>query len=233
MKKKTIIQFYNHYKLYIFPTAVVLSSLFLIIFAIYPQTAKLIENQKVAGEMQKKSNFLASNVIALEDVNSEDLSEKVGITLSAFPAEKDYGRILGLLQGLVVQSGFTISSVTLGNVSGKVGNASSYEVKLEVKGPKILFQGFINNLESSPRIIRVRSLDIVFVQASEILDTSVIIEVLYSPLPQTFKGDSPLPLFGQAEEELLISLSNLSKINLTASSSAAVYSQRGKVNPFE
>lgn len=231
MKKEIALQFYSRYKLYIFPAVVALSSLFLIIFAIYPQTAKLIENQKVAGDLMNKSKFLATNVAALESVNGEDLAQKIGITLNVFPTEKDYGKVLGLLQGLAAQSGFIISSVTLSNTSGKVGNANSYEIKLEIKGPKTLFQNFITNLENLPRIIRVSSIDISSNQASETISTSVVIEALYSSMPQTFGAvDSPLPSFSQTEEDLLIALS---KISFTASSSAVSTSQRGKTNPFE
>lgn len=231
MKKETIIQFYLHYRLYIFPVIVALSSLFLIIFAIYPQTAKLIENQKVAGDLTNKSKFLATKVAALESLNGEDLSQKVGIALNVFPTDKDYGNILGLLQGLTAQSGFTISSITLGNTSGKLGNENSFEIKLEIKGPRNLFQIFLMNLENSPRIMKVSSLDISSTQASETIDAAVVIVVLYSPTPQSFGTvDSPLPSLSQKEEELLVVLS---KTALTASRSAVQPSQRGKANPFE
>lgn len=231
MKKETIIQFYLRYRLYIFPAIVAMSSLFLIIFEIYPQTAKLIENQKVAGDLTNKSKFLATKVVALENLNGEDLSQKVGIALNAFPADKDYGNILGLLQGLTAQSGFTISSIALGNTSGKLGNASSFEIKLEIKGPRNLFQSFLSNLENSPRIMRVSSIDISSTQAQEVLDAALVIEVLYSPAPQSFgTADSPLPSLSQKEEELL---TTLSKTALTVTPSVSAPSQRGKANPFE
>ncbi len=231
MKKETINKFYLRYRLYIFPAIVALSSLFLIIFAIYPQTAKLIENQKVAGDLTNKSKFLETKVVALESYNGEDLSQKVGMALDAFPADKDYGNILGLLQGLAAQSGFTISSIALGNTSGKLGNASNFEIKLEIKGPRNLFQIFLMNLENSPRIMRVSSIDISSAQASEALDAAVVIEVLYSPSPQSFGTvDSPLPTLSQKDEEILVALS---RTTLTASFSAVQPSQRGKANPFE
>lgn len=231
MKKETIIQLYFRYRLYIFPAIVALSSLFLIIFAIYPQTAKLIENQRIAGDLTNKSQFLATKVAALESLNGEDLSQKVRIALDAFPADNDYGNILGLLQGLAVQSGFTVSSISLGNTSGKLGNANSFELKLEIKGPRNLFQSFLMNLEDSPRIMRVSSIDISSSQVSEILDAAVVVEILYSPAPQSFGTvDSPLPSLSQKDEELLVALS---KSTLVASPSAVQPSQRGKANPFE
>lgn len=231
MKKETIYQFYQHYKLYIFPTVVALSSLFLILFALYPQTAKLIENQRVAGDLVNRSKFLSTKVAALESLDAGDLSQKVGIALNTFPAEKDYGNIFGLLQVLAAQSGFTISSISVGNGTGVVGSASSFEIKLEVKGSRNLFKVFITSLENSPRIMKIGSIDIASAQSSETLDASLAVEVLYSLAPQTFGTiDSPLPSLNQKEEELL---AVLSRVNLPASSSATLPSQRGKANPFE
>ncbi len=231
MKKKFIFQFYFRYKLYIFPAVVALSSLFLIFFAIYPQTVKLVENQKVEGDLTNKSKFLATKVTALESYDENDLSRKVSVTLNAFPVDKDYGNILGLLQGLVVQSGFSVSSIALGNTSGKLGNASTFEVRLETKGPKRLFQDLLINLENSPRIMKVSNIDISSTQASENIDTALVIEVLYSPEPQNFGSvDSPLPLLSQREEELLnILLRGAPSI----SPPSLQYVQRGKANPFE
>lgn len=231
MKKETVSKFYLRYRLYIFPAIVALSSLFLIIFAIYPQTAKLIENQKIAGDLMNKSQFLATKVTALESFNEEDLSQKVGVALKAFPVDKDYGNIFGLLQGLATQSGFTISSIALGNTSGKLGNASSFAIKLEVSGPKSFFQNFLNSLDNSPRIMRVSSVDISSAQTSTTLNAALVIEILYSPAPQNFGTvDSPLPSLSQKEEELL---ATLSRTVVPASPSAVQTSPRGKSNPFE
>lgn len=231
MNKEKIIQFYKNYKLYIFPIAVALSSLFLIVFAIYPQTAKLIKNQKVAGDLMSKSKFLATKVTALESLDPEDLSQKLGIALLAFPAEKDYASTLGLLQGLAAQSGFTISSVSVSGGGGATGNANSFEIKMEIRGPRSLFQSFLNSLENSPQIIRLSSFDISSVRSSEAMDASLTVEILYSAAPQVFGSvDSPLPSLNQQEEELLVSIS---KVNLTIVSSASASSQRGKANPFE
>lgn len=231
MKKETIAKFYLQYRLYIFPAIVALSSLFLIIFAIYPQTAKLIENQKTEGDLVNKSKFLTTKVVALESYNEEDLSSKVGVVLNAFPAYKDYERILGLLQGLTMESGFTISSIALSGTSGQAGNSNSFGIKLEIKGPKALFQNLLTSLENSPRIMRIGNIDITTAQASEAVDAAVGLEVLYSSMPQNFGSiDSPLPELTQKEEELLASFAERSA---SASPSAAQSSQRGKANPFE
>ncbi len=233
MKKEEVIKFYINFRLYIFPAVVALSSLFLIISVIFPQVVKLLENQKAIGELTNKSKFLDTKVVALESYNSEDLSRKVGFALSSLPADRDFGNILGLLQQAISQAGYTINSVSFGSATGKVGTSSSYEVKMEIKGSKITFQTLLNNLENLIRLVRVSSIDISTNQLTQALDIALVVEVLYSPIPQSFGSvDSPLPQISQKDEELLARLAVGANV-IVSSPSATLGLPRGKSNPFE
>ncbi|MDO8573987.1 MAG: type 4a pilus biogenesis protein PilO [Candidatus Daviesbacteria bacterium] len=228
--KKEIIKFYSDYKLYIFPAIVALSSLFLIIFAIYPQTVKLIEGQKTASDLINRSKFLDIKVVALESYDGTDLANKVGFVLNALPAEKDYGNILTLLSQLVSQSGFSIASINVGNSSGKVGNLDTFEVKLDIIGVQALLQTLLSNIESSPRLIRVKSIDVSSNQGKGNIAVSLALQVLYAALPQNFGApDSPLPQLSQSDESLISTLEKSSAGTQITSGS----SPRGKSNPFE
>lgn len=230
MKKETIIKFYSNYRLYIFPAIVALSSLFLILFVIYPQTVKLINNQQTIGDLINKSKLIENKVVALESYDEEDLSRKVGFALVTLPADKDLVSILGLLPQLIVQSGFTIESISFGNTANKLGNSDSVEIKLEIRGAKIMFQTLLSNLENSPRLIRVNTIDI-SAQSSQNMNAAVVVEVLYSLLPQNFGGtDSPLPELSQKDEQLLVRLARTSE---TVATFSAIESPRGKSNPFD
>ncbi len=228
--KKEIIKFYSIYKLYVFPAVVALCSLFLIVFAIYPQTVKLIDGQRVASELISKSKFLETKVQALESYNKDDLLRKTGIVLYALPSEKDYGNVLTMLQQLVAQSGFSITSITVGNATGKLGNLESFEVKLDLKGSRILLQILLENLENSPRLVRIKSIDVSSGQSQQDIDISLVLQVLYSKLPQDFgMTDSPLPELDQKDENMISALEKVSAENMAPSAE----SPRGKVNPFE
>ncbi|EKD85367.1 MAG: hypothetical protein ACD_38C00036G0004 [uncultured bacterium] len=230
--KKEISKFYQTYKLFIFPSAVALSSLFLIAFAIIPQTIKLMDNQKAAQEYMNKSNLLEAKAQTLEDYNGEDLSQKIQIVMGALPEDKDFGSILGILQQATAESGYIISSISFGH-AGKLGNAESYEVRLTVKGAKDLLKLLINNLENAPRLVRINSMDVGSVQSAGGADISLILEVLYSRLPSALGSiDSALPSLTQKDEEVLNTLERISQKAPTTSSSF-VQSPRGKTNPFE
>lgn len=234
MKREDLLKFYLKYRFYFFPAAVVLSSLFLIVFAIYPQTVKLINNQKTANDLISKSNFLETKVVALEGYNEKDLSQKVGYALEVFPPDKEVLNVLGLVQNLAARFGFNITSISFGNSSNKAASTNSYTVKLEVKGARVLFQTLLDNLENSPRLVKISSIDISSNQVSQSISATLEIEVLYAQLPQSFGTiDSPLPQMSQRDEELI---ATLVKNRVTVSSPESESSQsspRGKSNPFE
>lgn len=232
MKKENLIKFYSNHRSYIFPAIVTLSSLFLIIFVIYPQTIKLINNQRAIGDLMNKSRFLETKVSALEGYDEEELSRKVGFALVTLPADKDFGNALGLLQQLIVQSGFSIDSISFGSAVGKLGNSDSFEVKLQIRGAKSSFQTLLNNLENSRRLMRISSMDISSNQTTQILDVALVAEILYSQLPKSFGGiDSPLPQLSQKDEELISKLARTSERVLSPSAVQSL--PRGKSNPFE
>lgn len=233
MKKETIAKFYLNYRLYIFPAMVALSSLFLIVFAIYPQTAKLITNQKAQGDLTNKSQFLETKVSALESYDGEDLSRKVAVALSAYPTDKDFGNVVGLLQQLVGQSGFNITSLALGNVSSQADSSSSYEIKLQITGSKNLLSILLNNLENSARLMRVNNIDVSSGSNPQIIDISLGVAVLYSSPPQSFGSiDSPIPKLSQENEELITRLAKVTSVSVSPPQQAPSLS-RGKANPFE
>ncbi|MBI2330340.1 hypothetical protein HYU94_03040 [Candidatus Daviesbacteria bacterium] len=233
MKKETIIKFYSDFKLYIFPFIVALSSIFLIVFAIYPQTFKLITDHKLAENFSNKANFLETKVTALEGFDQEDLSQKVELTLISLPAEKDIGNIFGLLQNEILKSGFSVSAISLGNSGGKVGGSDSYELKVEIKGAKRMFPILLNNLEDSPRLIRINSIDISSRQSGQEIDAALILGVLYSSAPSNFgTADSPLPEISREDEELLAKLAEGSSVP-QAPEQPQSSSSRGRSNPFD
>lgn len=234
MKKEKLFKFYRSYRLYIFPAIVALSSLFLIVFVIFPQIAKLILNQRDVGELINKSKFLETKVFALESYNSEDLSRKLEIALNAYPGSKDYGAVMGLLQQLVAQSGFTVASIALGSTTKVSSRPESYELKLEIAGVKPNLPILLNNLESSSRLIRVNSIDVASSNNQAALNVSLVVEILFSALPQSLGStDSPLPDLSQKDEEVLAALAEAAPSSISQPQATPGTSIRGKTNPFE
>lgn len=232
MKKEDLVKFYSKYSLYIFPAVVALSSIFIILFVIYPQVIKLIDNQNSIEDLLNKSEFLENKVSALENYDNADLSRRLEVALAALPGEKDLGSVLGLLQKMTIESDFSINSISFGNAAGKSGNSNSFEVKLEIKGSRTRLPDLFSNLENSSRLVRIKSIDISSNQASQYLDVALAIEVLYSPLPKDFGGpDSPVPQLSQKDEELIARI--MEETTGVSGPFVLPSSPRGRSNPFE
>lgn len=231
MNKDTIINFYHKYKLYIFPAVISASSLFLIVFAIYPQTAKLIANQRTQGELKVRSDFLEVKAQTLESFDVFDLSSKAEYALYSLPQEKDFGNVIGLLQLIVARSNFVVNTINLEGGGGKEAGSQSYNVRMEINGPESLLPALLRNIESSARLMKVTSIDISS-KSDRTVDAVLGIEILFSPVPPTFGSiDSPLPQLSGEDEDLLTTLvSSVSSVSLEEGTATTA---RGKSNPFE
>lgn len=235
MKTGTLAKLYANYSLYLFLVVVALSAVFLIMFALYPQVSKLISNQSASDALATKAKVLEAKAVALESYNEADLSKKVEVTLKVLPSEKDLGDILGQLQQITTQSGFSITSMSVSDSSSNPKNANSYAVKIQVKGSRALFPNLLSNLETTLRLMRISSADLSSNKAADSVDASLAVEVLYSKAPQSLGSiDSSLPQISQKDEDLLVSLTKQAEEDQSvAATQSAALSPRGKVDPFE
>lgn len=229
--------FYLNFRIFIFPAVVALSSLILIVFVISPQTIKLIQNQKVQGELIEKSKFLEAKAVTLEELDEAALQKKLGYALTAFPPEQDFVFVLGILQEVAGKNGFSIVTLSVQRGSQSSGSSQKYGIKLDVIGAKNFLPSFISSIESSGRIMKVGNMEISPVREGDTVNVSVDIEVLYAPSPTSFGGpESPLPELSEKDEELLTKLAatgvGISVLPQQQPSSQPP-SPRGKANPFE
>src|SRR3989344_6562377 len=214
-----LIRLYQVHKLYIFPIIVGLSSLILIIFIIYPQTVKLISNQQVSGEMFNKSQFLETKVQALESYDVDSLKSQVSFALGFYPTDKDIVPILGLLQNLAAESGFSVISMSLsgGGIKNQSSKAQSYGVKLEVLGPTQFLPSFLSKIEGSQRLMRVGSVDVTSAGSSKGSSVAIEVDVLYSTSSNDLGSiDSQLPELSQKNQEVIARLASLNKNSISS-----------------
>lgn len=234
MNKETVGKFYLTYRLYIFPSVVAFSCLILIIFVIFPQMIKIIGNQKAESDFKFRANFLESKIQALESYDETDLQRKVRYALNVYPPERDFGDALGLLQGIVSQSGFNIVSANFGDSSTKQGGSQSYALKMEIAGVRSLLSVLLSNIESANRLMKVSSMEISGSGDQQSVNVVLGIDILYASIPGSFGSvDSPLPELSEKDEELIARLSAFFPATVDVSQTPVTLGPRGKPNPFE
>ncbi|TSC87436.1 MAG: Uncharacterized protein G01um10147_613 [Microgenomates group bacterium Gr01-1014_7] len=233
MKKEELLKFYLNYRLYIFPTVAFVCSLILLMVVIYPQLVKLLSNERTIQDLTKRGIFLEAKAEVMENYDISDLDNKIKNVLSSYPADKDFAAVIGVLQNLTAQAGFNIVSLSLGGGS-KETKLQSYGIKLDLLGPVKFLPILINNIEHSPRLMRVSSIEATTGKDAQSAVVTLNVEVLYAEVPKEFgSADSPLPELSQKDEEVLAALAGAAPYPLSQPQATPGASLRGKPNPFE
>lgn len=233
--REEILKIYINYRLYIFPAIVALSSIILIVFVISPQAIKFLTNQGAKGEIIQKSKFLEVKAQVLESYDLKDLNLKLNYALSSYPLDKDFAAVIGLLQNLTTQLGFNIASLAVGPGSSATQAIQSYSIRLDIAGPIALVPSLLNNIESSPRLMRVNSVEIASIKDSQSTTVELNIDIPYASAPENFGNvDSPLPQLSKADEDILAKLARVAPaVSQTQVQTRTQLPARGKANPFE
>lgn len=234
MKKEELLKFYTKFRIYIFPFVVVLSCLILFVFVIYPQSQKLILNQKMNYDLASKHKFLEAKAATLENIDEADLAKKLTITLSSYPTERDFGNIVGILKNTANENGFSVSGLIVNPIpTDESVSVQKYSVRMEALGSRHLLSPLATAIESQPRIMKVGTMNVSKSVQGDSVSVLMDIEVLYGSPPQNFGGpDSPLPKLSTEDEEILTTLASF-RGPTQPSAPPPPAGPKGKSNPFE
>lgn len=216
----------SQYKLFLYPIVVALSSTALIVFLIVPQFNGLLAGRGNLGKAEVRLNVLNVKAKELEGLNGADLNQKLTVALAALPTDKDFSALVGIFKSLVESSGMDLTSLHLGSGADQNG----FIVKADMIGSTASLGVLLNNIESSPRIMRVRGVETTSSGIGNTISTTVTVLVYFAPSPKTLGSvDSALPKLSDNDQ---IILTSLSRIN-TGAISQPTSLPSGKANPFE
>ena len=147
--------------------------------------------------------------------------------------ERDFPTVVGLLQSLTAESGFSIISLSVGAGLPKDTGSQSYSVTLDILGPVNSLSPLLQNIENSPRLMRISSIETAIAKDLGSATASLIVDILYSGAPKEFGGiESALPELSQKDEEVLAKLAQVSP-GVADPFTLSELPPRGKANPFE
>ncbi|TSC64077.1 MAG: Uncharacterized protein G01um101493_238 [Microgenomates group bacterium Gr01-1014_93] len=238
MKREKVINFYLKYKLVVYPFAVGLASITLILLVIIPQLKGYFSSKEDGQVTQNRLKILESKAVELENISDDDLTRRLQSAIVALPIEKDYTVIIGLLQKMSAEAGVSLKSIILdtGGSKDAGGGASSFSVRIESTSTKFGFDEFLKKIDNSSAVLKIGSLS-TDVVSDDLVSASLILDVYYSPTPKILGSvDSPLPKLTEEEEALAEKLSArlvIAPVTSGASGQPANILPRGKANPFE
>lgn len=231
--KNTILELYYHYKIIIFPVLIGLAGLGLIFLVIWPQFNEYTAGQEELTAAKDRAALLDQKVKGLQSLNIQNIDDKLAVAVTAFPSDKDYPGVIGLIQYLVLESSLTLGQLQIGQGSSPIkGTSPSYSIRFEVSGSREALNSMLNKIEHSYRVVKVSTIDVVSNSSNEVAAT-INIESFYEPAPNALGSvDAPLQALTSDDEKII---SELAKVAPPQAPQTADVSNlpRGKSNPFQ
>ncbi len=195
---------------------------------IFRQTFIKTLNQR--GENEEKEDELArltKKAVFLENIDRNQLEERVRSVEQVFPSKKPALELLNSLQRLAVEDEvilgeFTLAPGEMGSVEKEKVSRRRTVVKSEMKDLEVVFSisgnfsqvsKFIKDLEKTAPLVKCESLGLSFEDISESEETMVLrasleVKVFYQALPEAIPAvDSPAPQLTAEEKKTLDELS--------------------------
>lgn len=224
------------YQPIIWPMAIGIASLVILGLVIIPQLLTYINTRGKISKMQDHLSLLEAKAVELSRVNDSEMRPALQTVFTILPTDQDVPYSLVILQGLINQSGLSLTGTSY-SASSRAAPKGSFILNLSVGGSLVSLQEFIENLHSAPQLFQIESVNIHFNGSDQIVDADIPVSVFFEADPKS-RGviDQPVSKLTDQEIALLNKLSG--QINqlktgfvdpVTATSSVIM----GKVNPFE
>lgn len=229
---KNILAIYGQYKIIIFPVFVGIASLALISFIIVPQFEEYQKGQEEINQVQNRLDTLGKKAQDLKDINSQDLDIKLAAAVNAFPPDRDFPGVVGLIQKVASDKALAVTTLQIGQTSSNpTQGIPSFLVRFEVTGKKASVDSMLNALESSARIVKISALDISSRQSDDVV-ADISIDAFYGPSPSALGSiDAPVAKVSPEEEKILANLAVVPVVTTSDQNLSLV--PRGRADPFQ
>lgn len=233
--KEKIVDFYDQYKLFIFPGVVTLCSAILIVFVIFPQLMSYLDSRTAYQTIVSRKEVLDVKAQNLENIDEVEVKKNVDIVLNVLPAEKDYPKVIGMVREVTSKYLFTLVSLQFGSVPDpSKQQTSAFLVNIEVTGSKTSLPLLLKELENTVPLSKVESIDMSSKPGESTINANITLNVFYSDIPKSLGSvDAPIPQISDEERSLISKYSSLVQADSAGVTPTVILSPRGKPNPFE
>lgn len=206
-------------------------SLLLVLLVLIPALAALPGSYTNRGAELAKLKDLKEKSQGLNELIAIQQSVKAGLSLvdKALPSAADVPSLMTQIQSLATSSGVTLRALQFGGASVKVKeDYQKFSLIASFEGSFQNFFSFIENVETTSRMVNVESVSFDSQRGGGQLSVSLSLASFYLPLDEGQKGDTHLDLKSPAVVATLDFLKGL-KVYEPESLPVVV----GKDNPFE
>jgi len=222
-KPKTLKEYLESLKIYLFPTLSLLVVLLLFNLVVKGKILEIFKTREEIKTRREKLSRLIEKQTALSAMDETSLKEEFLLSNEALPSKRDVPGFLAQVERLALETGLVVEGVTLegGEIATESGerevkekqpsaqkeSEDRFTSKVAVKGGVENIRDFTRLLLASRRIVEIKKVEMKApfsqIATPSAMTATLTVEVFFKPLPETMGiAEAPLPQITQKERDV-------------------------------
>ena len=156
---------YKHYKEFLLPVGVILVSILVIIYVIFPQIQQYFNSQNLVKAEQLKLDTLRNNYSLLTSSDDATITADLNTLSLALPSQKDFAGIIDAISYVSAKTGVTVGNFefSLGNLSASNFGGTVYpstKIDLSLEGSAKNIVNFTHEIVKTMPVAEVTAVNI-------------------------------------------------------------------------
>lgn len=196
------------YQVIVWIIATTLTCISMTFFIIYPQTMEYLSLNQTISSNQSQIQLLTQKLDNLKKISLAEYKRSYTTLLQALPKERDLLPAIATIQNVVIENNLQILTVGFSSGSTSQANTDSFIINLELSGRLNDIKNFASQINQSPRLMKLNSIDISTDRKTGNYHSAIAIQVLYNPSPDaSTEIDTPIDPLSQQDLNLINDLS--------------------------
>ncbi len=162
---ENLLVLYRHHKEFLLPIGVILVSVLVIIYVIFPQIQQYFNSQDLVKTEQQKLDMLKGNYALLTTLNDSKMTSNLKMLSLALPAQKDFAGIIDAISYISTKTGVSVGNFefSLGNLSASNFGGTAYpstKINISLKGSSKGITNFAHEIVKTMPVAEVTSINI-------------------------------------------------------------------------
>lgn len=213
---ENLLVLYKHYKDFLLPIGVILVSILVIVYVVFPQIQQYFNSQDLVKAEQQKLDALNSNYNLLTSLDDAKIAANLDTLSAALPPEKDFAGIIDAISYVSAKTGVAVGNFefSLGDLSASNFGGTAYpstKIDISLKGDTKSIVEFAHELTKTMPIAEVTALNISGDSGS------LTVLFYYKPYPiQNVSDQAPIVPLSAGQISLINELSSWNSISQTS-----------------
>jgi Tfp pilus assembly protein PilO len=162
---ENLLVLYKHYKEFLLPVGVILVSILVIVYVVFPQIQQYFSSRNLVKVEQQKLDKLKNNYTLLTSLDDAKITADLNTLSLALPAQKDFAGIIDAISYVSAKTGVAVGNFefSLGNLSASNFAGTAYpstKIDISLKGNTKNIAQFAHEITRTMPIAEVTTINI-------------------------------------------------------------------------